>query len=347
MKDRVPLYPGRVTLTPVSGQANTYDMVRADQPTEEGTPLNKETLLSNTTAEALGLSGDPTVNDAFGALDYVAQYAWYHEWLESQVNYGDNNTIDLWFQQNYAGSITTSYPTVYYADEISVDIEGNITLVNPLSIQANTTNFPVSKDGDTHIFAGKYITMSGEYALSGVRYVADDSLLERGYFYNVQQQLIVDSMQITNTRLCTATIVGPYNEILYSIDPDAYPSGQVGFSTYCPTGLVKDAIGKLGIATRIVTGSYIGTGTSGSSARNSLTFDSQPKAVMVTLTDNYNYGGFLWQYGITSGRSYQASTSSSSVTISWSGNTVSWYSKGGNDVQLNTKNDVYYYFAIL
>ena len=41
-ENRVPLYPGRVTLTPVSG--NTYDMERADQPTQEGTPLNRDTL---------------------------------------------------------------------------------------------------------------------------------------------------------------------------------------------------------------------------------------------------------------------------------------------------------------
>lgn len=39
--DRVPTYPGRVKLVPVPGQANTYDMVRADEPTVEGTPLNK------------------------------------------------------------------------------------------------------------------------------------------------------------------------------------------------------------------------------------------------------------------------------------------------------------------
>lgn len=39
--DRVSAYPGRVKLTPVSGQDNTYDMVRADQPTQEGTPINK------------------------------------------------------------------------------------------------------------------------------------------------------------------------------------------------------------------------------------------------------------------------------------------------------------------
>lgn len=44
--DRVSTYPGRVKLTPVSGQANTYDMVRADSPTEPGTPLDKVTFES-------------------------------------------------------------------------------------------------------------------------------------------------------------------------------------------------------------------------------------------------------------------------------------------------------------
>lgn len=39
--DRVPTYPGRVRMTPVAGQANTYDMVRADDPIEPGTPINK------------------------------------------------------------------------------------------------------------------------------------------------------------------------------------------------------------------------------------------------------------------------------------------------------------------
>lgn len=39
--DRVPTYPGRVKLVPVSGQADTYDMVRADEPIEAGTPINK------------------------------------------------------------------------------------------------------------------------------------------------------------------------------------------------------------------------------------------------------------------------------------------------------------------
>lgn len=49
MQDRISAYPGRVKLTPVAGQADTYDLTRADQPTQEGTPLNKASLLSDST----------------------------------------------------------------------------------------------------------------------------------------------------------------------------------------------------------------------------------------------------------------------------------------------------------
>lgn len=63
MQNRVPLYPGRVRMTPVSGQTNVYDMERADQPTQAGTPLNAETLLSDKTAEMYGLSGNNATPD--------------------------------------------------------------------------------------------------------------------------------------------------------------------------------------------------------------------------------------------------------------------------------------------
>lgn len=69
MKDRVPTYPGRVRLTPVSGQTNVYTLERADVPTQEGTPLNKANLLSDTTANLLIPSeGDPTPDKAFRRL---------------------------------------------------------------------------------------------------------------------------------------------------------------------------------------------------------------------------------------------------------------------------------------
>lgn len=68
MKDRVSAYPGRVKLTPVSGQTNVYDLERWDSPTEPGTPLNKANLLSDAVAEFLGLTNTAVPNDAFQVL---------------------------------------------------------------------------------------------------------------------------------------------------------------------------------------------------------------------------------------------------------------------------------------
>lgn len=45
-KDRVPTHKGRIRLTPVSGQTNVFTMERADEPTEQGTPLDKATFNS-------------------------------------------------------------------------------------------------------------------------------------------------------------------------------------------------------------------------------------------------------------------------------------------------------------
>lgn len=68
MQDRVPLYPGRVTLTPVSGQANTFDLTRADQPTQEGTPLNKASLLKDATAALYGKTAEAVPDDLLSVL---------------------------------------------------------------------------------------------------------------------------------------------------------------------------------------------------------------------------------------------------------------------------------------
>lgn len=45
MQDRIPLHPGRIKLTQVSG--DIYDMERADEPQQEGTPLNKANLFNS------------------------------------------------------------------------------------------------------------------------------------------------------------------------------------------------------------------------------------------------------------------------------------------------------------
>jgi len=74
MQDRIPRYAGRVILTPVEGQLNTYDLVRADDPRQQGTPLNTLNILSNeASATILTLAGVEPENpsEAFIQLSKV------------------------------------------------------------------------------------------------------------------------------------------------------------------------------------------------------------------------------------------------------------------------------------
>lgn len=110
MQDRVPLYPGRVTLTPVAGQENTFDMARADQPTQEGTPLNKATLLKDATAAKFG-------KDASAVPDEVLDV------LSKSVLEGTYPVVDVYAGQNWQkGSATGGLtPAAVFGEIISVN----------------------------------------------------------------------------------------------------------------------------------------------------------------------------------------------------------------------------------
>ena len=74
MTDRLPTYPGLVKLTdPDDGTFKLYYMEMADAPSIAGTPLNKNTLLSDAAAAAVwpvagDRPSDPLVSEALSAL---------------------------------------------------------------------------------------------------------------------------------------------------------------------------------------------------------------------------------------------------------------------------------------
>lgn len=72
MQDRIATHPNRWILTPVTGETNTYDFTRADEPTQVGTPLNKATFLPDAVASAVetatGVSGITLPGEALDAL---------------------------------------------------------------------------------------------------------------------------------------------------------------------------------------------------------------------------------------------------------------------------------------
>lgn len=76
MEDRLPLKPNRMLITPENGAAPYYATVtRADEPTQEGTPLNKATFWPDEVAELMQLDKNTLPKDGFKRLyEYTERY---------------------------------------------------------------------------------------------------------------------------------------------------------------------------------------------------------------------------------------------------------------------------------
>lgn len=68
-KDRVPTYPGRVKLSPIAGAENTYKMERADEPIEQGTPIDKALYNSIVQSRLTGRFYEPTYTKATASVN--------------------------------------------------------------------------------------------------------------------------------------------------------------------------------------------------------------------------------------------------------------------------------------
>ena len=111
----------------------------------------------------------------------------------------------------------------------------------------------------------------------------------------------------------------------------------------------NDAFQKLDAVPRIVTGTYTGTGTYGSSHPNTLSFDFAPKFVLIRITGLSFYYGLALFSPLTNGSPDLAGNSYSGeerVFASWNGNSVSWYNEDRAKKQLNEEGRTYCYLAI-
>lgn len=149
-------------------------------------------------------------------------------------------------------------------------------------------------------------------------------------------------------------IMSGTNQLISSGDsiPYSKASGSVGsrvsFATFVghlpdvggvTTATLQDDINNLGTFLQQQTGSYTGTGTSGSSNKNSITFNFVPKYMMIwSSTDSYIQawldlpGWFFWSSGMTSiGAKYSDTRSGSGHVhgcknvFTLSNKTLSWY----------------------
>ena len=321
MQDREPTYPGRVTLTPVYGMANTYDMERADRPLQEGTPLNKANLLKDATAALFGLGTDAVPDDALHLLSRF-QSGLGNEYIWAKSQYQEIKTSS---SLSFSGKNTSS---ILCSNQITLDSSGNISLFNP------ETYTLTQIEGNRSILKGKYVFYHPDstYGDDRIKYVDETAQINTvsggGISINVPSGGYIVSSQLE--------VVSYVN----SPSPDAYPPAVSDGYTYVPFGQLSDKV-------RIATGSYTGTGTKGASNPTSLTFSFPPK-FLVVLPINGVYR-LIFVRGVEKSNTSPNGHSYGNVAVAWDGSTVSWYttdSNAGVDFQLNVLNTKYFYFAV-
>ena len=111
-----------------------------------------------------------------------------------------------------------------------------------------------------------------------------------------------------------------------------------------PAGTTIDYLGVLGDKTRIETGSYVGTGTYGESNPNSLTFQFQPKFVVI-CKELAEANFVVLPYGVKSFITYVGGASDNSSVFTWGEKSLTWYSVRGDTPQLNRAKANYRYVA--
>ena len=105
---------------------------------------------------------------------------------------------------------------------------------------------------------------------------------------------------------------------------------------------IEDAIANAGV--KFAMGSYVGTGTYGSSNRTSITFDFVPKVVMLCGNcATYKFQSFLWFPGVITVQAYGTDLG---TPIHLEGKTLTWFSNTSAAAQYNTNDHPYYWLAI-
>lgn len=355
MQDRVPLYPGRVTLTPVSGQANTYDLTRADQPTQEGTPLNKASLLKDATAALFGLGTDAVPDDVLAELGKYKQY-WWRRRAKTVVEKRTNITGEVQVTRDASPG-----RQFYYSKTVSIDSNGDVSLVSPVTLDgvasSTTSANTLSESLKPYLDAVPYY-ISSDIVDGKIYYVPTGSHIgynsvNPGYFtfglYRYSSKtlyMVLSDGSLSDEKVPAQLVEGVVQigdwQYVQSSNRNAYPDSgiQDGYE-YEYLGIPFDSAVT---APKIDTGFYTGTGTYDSKNKTSITFPFVPKWLMIYDKSFASYA--FWNDLMTSPMTTHINyTTGRSATFSFDGFTLSWYAENAAS-QLNTENRIFYYIAI-
>lgn len=325
MKDRISASPGRVLITPESGAAFYATMTRADNPTQEGDSLSKNSLLKDSTAEALGLSDAALPDDALRILSRL------HAGLGNEYLWAVTSNDWGIAEEGEQLVVVSKTNTIYYSDSYTLSSDGVLSLVNPSSLTLGYESTPV--------LHGKYVSFTTEYSTGNS---------PTGNIFGLCTSTYAGSQMMPDltVKIMKAVQSGEIIKYVNSPNPNAYPPAEDDGYTYTALGMLGSALE----SAKITTGNYIGTGTYGSSNKTSLTLPFAPKFVLIQECTNTSTQWVIETIMNPALGYYRAKVGGGSDTrtgmVSASGNTISWYNTSSAMYQLNTSGTTYHYIAI-
>ena len=323
--------------------------------TQLGSAYSKANVLPDDVCALLGLdSTTAEPKDAFNVVGNPAEL-WVWEKFAHKAAYADlgpalGSRVLIYTDYTYS----SYYVNFRYSNSVSVASDGTLSLVNPSTVKIYKTSATAQVGADTLI--GKYFTYDNGTADSSFSY--DDGI----YYWPTNATLDYTTTSGTIYVIGVKSVIGVPEKVASreehisyesAADSTAYPvDGRSGDYWYIRLGQIGEGM------TKIETGSYVGTGTYGSSNPNSLTFGFAPKLVALVIIgdgeerypgpkatdiipvmsfkndDVYRYGGLD-----------DPNQSRGKTKLSIDGKTITWYSTSDN-YQCNGKDYVYYYLAI-
>lgn len=208
----------------------------------------------------------------------------------------------------------------FYSDQVDVSYEGKVSLREP-----NEVSFDAEQSNAVNMakyLIGKFIMTdfsNTDFSANTVYFIPNDASVLR---------------EMSGTRY---VYTSSYQTV-------------TGYSAI-PAGTTIKYLGVLGEKTSIETGSYMGTGTSGSSNPTKIPISSSPKFAIISpssLQNSNRYSAFIiWCFGSTSASSVMSDVSSSQkISVDYSDGYFSWYGSTAN-YQLNESGTSYVYTFLM
>lgn len=324
--------------------------------TQLGSAYSKANVLPDDVCALLGLdSTTAEPKDAFGVVGNPAELWVWEKYLVLQESSHSNQLVVGTVSGNnvvFIAGMTdnnSNYSVQWeYSDSIKLLKNGTIELVNPriITVTHDSTNVATTLRGkyirpvDTY---NKTTSLSPEhvyYIPSGVSFYKLSYGNNGGTLRDINGTLFYWGGYTSDN---IYVVIGlPYilenNGYVVSLNSSEYPEdGQSGDYWYT-------RLGQIGGCAHIETGSYVGTGTYGSSNPNSLTFEFAPKVVFIYPNEpSRKAAGVVAVYGAIYAIDYYTSQN---ISIIWSNKQMSWYSESAPGSQFNGTGVKYIYVAI-